>query len=99
MAGIYNNTPSILHPHNFALQFWVEYGITGALACLALCGAALRALYVRREHPAARFALAGLAATLSVGAMGYGIWQGWWLGLLMLQLAWAAALLRPHQNL
>lgn len=95
MAHLYHQGGSALHPHNFALQFWLEFGAAGAAAIIALCGLTLRALYRRRAHPQTRFALAAFAATLSVASMSYGIWQGWLIGLLVLQLALTALLFRP----
>lgn len=90
MAHLYHQGGSALHPHNFALQFWLEFGAAGAAAIIALCGLTLRALYRRRALAETRFALAAFAATLSVASMSYGIWQGWFVGLVMMLVAMAA---------
>ena len=46
-----------LHPHNAALQVWLELGVVGA-ACAAVA-----------------------IAYLTIGALSFGVWQEWWLGL------------------
>ncbi|MBU0859230.1 MAG: O-antigen ligase family protein [Alphaproteobacteria bacterium] len=99
LANLYHQGASTLHPHNFALQFWVEFGVIGAVFITALCLLILRTLYTLRDNPATRWLLASFAVTISIAAMGYGIWQGWWLGLLMLQVAFSTLLLRAHQSL
>lgn len=79
-----------LHPHNFALQLWLELGLIGALA-----GAGGLAFLARKlgGDRATRAALAGtLCAAVAIGSVGYGLWQGWWMAALWLLLALAAAL-------
>lgn len=79
-----------LHPHNFALQLWMELGLLGALAGAAALAALARGLGGDR---ATRAALAGaLCAAVAIGGVGYGLWQGWWMGAVWLSLALAAAL-------
>lgn len=94
MALVYNAADSALHPHNFALQFWLEFGAVGAASIITLLGLCLHTLYKHRVHPSTRWLLPGFAATVAVAAMTYGIWQGWWLGLVMLELALAGLVLR-----
>lgn len=76
-----------LHPHDAALQVWLELGGVGVLPFVALlallwyriAGAAWPRLY-------AAAAAGSLAATLTVGFLSYGVWQEWWLGTLALAL-------------
>ncbi len=79
-----------LHPHNAALQIWLELGLVGAIA------AAAAMLALGRRIRGDRFTRAALAATLlaafTVGSVGYGIWQGWWMGALWIFLAVGTAL-------
>lgn len=65
------------HPHNMALQVWVELGVVGAaLAAFALSRATL---LIGRHSPAARAAAAAtVGSALLVAAVGYGAWQAWW---------------------
>lgn len=86
-AQLYFDGQTVLHPHNFALQIWMEFGVFGAVgACAFLAGLLwkISALPPR----AARFSLAVFIAALSVAATGYGLWQGWWLGALILFAGW-----------
>jgi O-antigen ligase len=76
-----------LHPHNAALQVWLELGAVGVLPFVALlallwyriAGAAWPRLY-------AAAAAGSLAAALTVAFLSYGVWQEWWLGTLALAM-------------
>jgi len=72
-----------LHPHNAALQLWLELGVVGAaLGTLfwtyiwASIGAAAEA---NRFNGGVYAAVA--VAYLSIGGMSFGVWQEWWLAL------------------
>jgi len=71
-----------LHPHNAPLQLLLELGAVGALLALGvLCLVALRldTLPARtRECGQALF-----VATLAVGCLAFGLWQNWWLALIV----------------
>ena len=79
---------TLLHPHNAVLQIWMEFGVVGAMMSCILFGLLLRSIHRMAANPAgkatARLALGLLAAVGGVGVVGYGLWQGWWLGLLIL---------------
>jgi O-antigen ligase len=79
-----------LHPHNAALQIWLELGLIGAFAAAAAILALGRRI---KGDRATRAALAGtLLAAFAVGSVGYGIWQGWWMGALWILVAFGAVL-------
>jgi exopolysaccharide production protein ExoQ len=76
-----------LHPHDAALQLWLELGAPGA----ALFALLLGLLWLRLgEAPWPRLyaAAAGgsLTAGLAIALSGWGIWEEWWLGTLALAL-------------
>jgi exopolysaccharide production protein ExoQ len=76
-----------LHPHNAALQLWLELGIPGALLSAFFVGW----LWLRlgtAPWPRLYAAAAGgsLTAALVTASGAYGIWQEWWLGTLGLAL-------------
>lgn len=79
-----------LHPHNGALQLWLELGVFGALLLPLLLMVAGRAILPmpRRARVVATAALAGGMVPLLVS---FGLWQGWWLA--ALTLYWAFLLL------
>lgn len=76
---IYHNRPNAMHPHNFALQLWIELGVWGALFAAGFFAWVLNA--ARKMEPVyARASLAVFFTALSVAATGYGLWQGMWIG-------------------
>lgn len=70
-----------LHPHNLALQAWLELGVVGALLLAWLLAGLARAA----RSPAA---CGCLAAGLVIAMLSYGAWQYWWVaGLLLAAIA------------
>lgn len=82
------------HPHNAALQLWVEMGLAGALIVCALVVLAFRALnnLPERMRP---FALGFWAAVVAVAIVSHGAWQAWWLALVGIGLVLFSA--RAHE--
>ncbi|MBX9701023.1 MAG: polymerase, partial [Acetobacteraceae bacterium] len=78
-----------LHPHNGALQLWLELGVVGAGlgALLALLLAWRAGRLARPEVATAMLASAAVTFLLS-----FGTWQEWWVGAQLLALCGAAAL-------
>jgi O-antigen ligase len=76
-----------LHPHNAALQVWLELGAPGA-ALFALLAAIVWGAFARVEWPPLFAAAAGASLTIAfIGCFAtYGIWQEWWLGTLSFSL-------------
>jgi O-antigen ligase len=72
-----------LHPHNAALQLWVELGLPGALLFALLLGW-LWLRIAEAPWPTLYAAAAGgsLATATAVAFAGWGIWQEWWVGTL-----------------
>jgi O-antigen ligase len=69
-----------LHPHNAALQVWLELGAVGAMLAAALLVLLGRAAC---SAPAAGC----LAAALVTAMLSYGVWQYWWMAGLLLVAA------------
>ena len=76
-----------LHPHNAALQVWLELGAPGA-ALFALLAAIVWGGLARVEWRPLFAAAAGASLTIAfVGCFAtYGIWQEWWIGTLSFSL-------------
>jgi len=73
-----------LHPHNGALQVWLELGFPGALA-LAVFLALMACRAGTIPDPGRRAAAFGMLSTIvPVWLFSFGVWQGWWLGVLIL---------------
>ena len=76
-----------LHPHDAALQVWLELGIPGALLFAVLIALLwLRLDRVRALRPYAAAAAGALTAALAPEFAAYGVWQEWWIGTLALAL-------------
>ena len=76
-----------LHPHDAALQIWLELGVPGALL-FAGFAAWLWLTLARSEWPPLYRAAAGagLAAACFAALGTYGVWQEWWIATLSLAL-------------
>lgn len=80
-----------LHPHNGALQVWLELGGIGALIAAVLAWL-LGLAAARAPHaPAAAGALASAAVT---AMLSFGAWQAWWVAAMLLAAATCVALPR-----
>jgi O-antigen ligase len=95
-----------LHPHDAALQMWLELGAVGAaLMATLFAWLFVQIDTVRMRDPALAAAAAGsLCAYLLIGALSFGAWQEWWLALgaltvvLFRALANARRLPRPDRS-
>ena len=96
-SRIYHPDSEVLHPHNFALQIWIEFGVLGAFLGAGFLGSILYHIRNISLH-AAKTLLAVLIIALSVSATGYGIWQGWWLGTFALLLGYGALMSDKLKN-
>jgi O-antigen ligase len=88
----------ILHPHDDALQLWLELGAVGALIGAAFFWVAIR----RAARPVSDLGMAGVTAAAAVyllfGALNFGAWQEWWLALGALIPVTAALLSAPETS-
>lgn len=85
-----------LHPHNSYLQIWLELGAGGAAlvgGLLVLAVMSCRRLFADRLELG--LALGAITAALTCAAVGYGLFQAWWLNSFILLAAVLAALRRP----
>lgn len=96
-AEIYQEGQTILHPHNFTLQLWMEFGLFGVALGMALIGYLILKL-AKLPPRQARLMLPVLLSTLAVASVSYGIWQGWWVGLLFVVTANAILALRLNRQ-
>jgi O-antigen ligase len=76
------------HPHNAALQIWLDFGVVGvtlAVGLVALTGAAL----LRSQANFKAFALACATAIYANAYVSYGMWEGQWLAIELLVAVFA----------
>lgn len=79
-AFLYDDKAIVLHPHNFALQLWIEFGAIGAILASMITGYILKIL-MNMEPSGARLGLVAFMGLLCPAATAYGLWQGWFVGL------------------
>ncbi len=76
-----------LHPHNAALQIWLELGVPGVLLFALLAALAWRSLAAAAWPP---FFAAAAGSSLTIAFVAcfatYGVWQEWWLSVLWFSL-------------
>ncbi|HEX4179379.1 MAG TPA: O-antigen ligase family protein [Caulobacteraceae bacterium] len=72
-----------LHTHDAAMQVWLELGAVGSvLAAVFWIGVwSLIEALTRRDRTAGAAAAGASVAYLTIGALSFGVWQEWWLGL------------------
>ncbi len=96
-AQIFYSKTNIIHPHNFALQLWIELGILGAISAATFIYLCLKNLltFNKEQLP---FITACFTAMIAVNLVGYGVWQGWFIGLDFMVLEVFNALTRQHEK-
>lgn len=77
---IFQNGTSILHPHNFALQLWLEFGLLGALLGCMACGYVIYRIFKNSLQIQRSTGFATFIGLLTFAGFAYGMWQSWWLG-------------------
>lgn len=83
-----------LHPHDSALQIWLELGLIGATGAAVFYAAMLSGLARPRRDAGVAAAAAAAIAYLTFSAFSFGVWQEWWLGLGALATAVSLAVMR-----
>ena len=84
--------PIPLHPHDAAIQLWLELGLPGACLVTALWLSLLGRVASHEDRLRKAGAAAGMTAWLAIGAVSFGLWQPWWLSVGVLgALAWIVA--------
>lgn len=79
-----------LHPHNGALQIWLELGAVGAVLAALVWAFIFRRLADGERSLMAAAAAGSTAVYLFFGMVSFGVWQEWWLALGALVAAIAA---------
>lgn len=74
---------TIWHPHNGALQIWLEAGLAGVFLVIALFWLLLGRIKALPET-LMPYAFAAFCTATTIALTGYGLWQGWWIGILFI---------------
>lgn len=94
---LYHPDSFVLHPHNFALQVWIEFGALGALVCAGFLCDIIRRIWRLPGRLTRQVALGVFVAIISSAATSYGLWQGWWIGTFFMMIGIVTALDRLDQ--
>ena len=89
-----------MHPHDAAIQLWLELGVLGpALAALFFGWLFYKIGRIARHDPAwAAVACATASVYLLIGAVSFGVWQEWWLALGAVAAAACGMVLRARRD-
>ncbi|MEX2008860.1 MAG: O-antigen ligase family protein, partial [Dongiaceae bacterium] len=91
--------PISLHPHDIALQVWLELGAPGVLLVLAFAALLWRRLGAwAADRAAVAAAAAALTAYLVFALLSRGAWQEWWLAAAWLLAAALVVTAPPSQQ-
>jgi O-antigen ligase len=95
---IYNEKNTVLHPHNFSIQIWMEFGLVGVIIAAGIINTLLYMVY-KTEDALARKSLTVLfIVTMLISSMTYGLWQSWWIGELLFIVGLGTFLSNVHQT-
>ena len=87
-----------LHPHNNALQVWLELGVLGGIFFATLCAVVAWKISYLGHDPAWRAcAFATYVIYLTVGGLSYGAAQTWWVATAWLAAVFLAVAYQPAQ--
>ena len=88
-----------LHPHDGAMQVWLELGLVGVLLFAGLSLAVWRLIdrISQRDRTTAAALAASAVAYLTIGGLSFGIWQEWWLAIAALAVAAGLSLVRARE--
>lgn len=86
---------SFMHPHNGFLQVWLELGLVGVALFSAAAILSVRQIVRRAPNRQALAVAAGtITASSVIWLLSFGIWQGWWLAALGLNVCVVTLLFR-----
>ena len=71
--------PNTDHPHNAALEIWVDLGLVGALLAAGAIGALLLGLRHVRGRPERAACVALALGAVAFSSTANGLYQGWWI--------------------
>lgn len=92
---IYSSAAKINHPHNAALQIWIEFGAIGSLFFLAfLSGFYL--LLIRSPRAQRRLGFIALASAITLLLASWQIWSSWLIGFFFALAALIILAVKPN---
>lgn len=98
---MYFKNTSVLHPHNFVMQIWIELGVLGVAIMAAIQAVILRHIWTQYTVSDRRIIMPLYCVVLIVSATGYGFWQSWLQGLYisLMTIAIVIAAAKPENKI
>jgi len=84
MSNKFYTRDSILHPHNSILQIWIELGAVGVAFFMTMLANLYIFLCKRGNDVLKKTSITMLMFFMLLNSFSYGLWQGWWIGLMFL---------------
>jgi len=84
MSNKFYTRDSILHPHNSILQIWIELGAVGVAFFVTILANLYIFLCKRGNDVLKKTSITMLMFFMLLNSFSYGLWQGWWIGLMFL---------------
>lgn len=81
---LFYESAGIMHPHNVALQLWLEYGAIGAACGSAAICFLMSSCYRAGDFLQKKLSLIVFCMLFFSSLIGWGMWQAWWLGTVFL---------------
>lgn len=81
-AHIYSSSQTILHPHNFVVQIWIEFGLIGAIIASAMMFYIITLVQNKFSIAQQRILLPTFATIFVPAMVSFGMWQSWWIALI-----------------
>lgn len=79
--GKYNDYTTVMHPHSYILQLWIEFGIVGVMTFMAIITSLSVYFYKCLTGIIQKSAMTMLVSFLLVSIVSHGMWQSWWISL------------------
>jgi O-antigen ligase len=78
---------TLLHPHNFILNLWLDLGVIGAILGMLLVLVLLKWCYNEKNKMLVYFRGAFILSAAFIASVSTGLWQNWWLVSLIITLS------------
>lgn len=86
---LFNTTNLVLHPHNFMLQIWIEFGLLGILLAIGFVYHLLTLIQTRFTIAQQKILLPTFMTSFLAASTAFGMWQGMWVACLFYAAAMA----------
>ena len=93
---LYNEKNTVLPPHNFSVQIWMEFGLIGIIIAMIILSNLIYALYHINDILVRKTLTVLFIIVLLTSSMTYGLWQSWWVGELLFLLGLSTLLSNIH---